>query len=274
MPLRGFRVVTIAQNVPGPVAAAMLRDRGAAVVKVEPPSGDPLASANPSWYADLHRGVDVHRVDLKSEPGRARLEDWLGGADLLVTSSRPGAVARLGLGWAELHRRHPRLCLVSIVGYPAPREDVPGHDLTYQAEQGLVAPPNLPRTLVADLGGAQQVVIGAVSLLLARERGGEAGRSEVALADSARFFAEPVARGLTTEAGWLGGASAEYCLYRSSDGWIAVAALEPHFREKLARELAVDLNDRTAVAAVFRSKTAAAWQQWAAPRDLPIVAVR
>ena len=246
-----FTLVTISQNVPGPVAAAMLRDRGATVIKVEPPSGDPLAAGSPDWYADLHRGVEVHRLDLKSGAGRARLEGWLAGADVLLTSSRPSALARLGLAWTDLHPRHPRLCAVSIVGYPRPRHDEPGHDLTYQAEQGLVVPPNLPRTLVADLGGGQQAVIAALSLLLARERTGTGGHAEVALADCARFFAEPVRRGMTTPDGWLGGARPEYHVYPASEGWIAVAALEPHFRAALARELAVDLGDRTAAAAVF-----------------------
>src|SRR5262245_25075885 len=273
MRLRGVRVVTLAQNVPGPVAAAMLRDLGAGVIKVEPPAGDPLAAGSPPWYDALHRGVEVHRVDLKGEPGRLRLEAWLKDADVILTSSRPAALTRLGLGWDDLHRRHPRLCAVAIVGYPRPRHDLPGHDLTYQAEHGLLQPPALPRTLIADLGGAQQAVIGALALIVARARDGDAGHVEVALAEAARFFAEPVARGLTSPGGWLAGARPDYNVYRASDGWVAVAALEPHFREALGRELAVDVRDPEALARTFLTKTAAAWQAWAGPRDLPLVAV-
>jgi alpha-methylacyl-CoA racemase len=273
MPLRGVRVVTIAQNVPGPVAAAMLAERGANVVKIEPPSGDPLAAASPEWYAELHRGVEVQRLDLKSDPGRAALDRRLATADLLLTSSRPAALERLGLSWPALHPRLPRLCLVSIVGHSGSRANEPGHDLTYQAEHGLVRAPALPVTLIADLAGAQHAVIDALALLLARERGGASGHAEVALADCARRFAEPVRRGLTAPGGWLGGANPEYCVYRTSDGWIAVAALEPHFRERLARELGVALDDRDAVGARFLTDTSAGWQAWGRSRDLPMVAV-
>jgi alpha-methylacyl-CoA racemase len=61
--LAGFRVVSIAVNVPGPVAANMLRDIGADIVKVEPPNGDLLSRAAPSWYAALCEGIEVLRLD-------------------------------------------------------------------------------------------------------------------------------------------------------------------------------------------------------------------
>ena len=59
---QGSRLVTLAQNVPGPAAASRLQDLGASVVKVEPPNGDPLASANPAWYGALTAGSEVVRV--------------------------------------------------------------------------------------------------------------------------------------------------------------------------------------------------------------------
>jgi crotonobetainyl-CoA:carnitine CoA-transferase CaiB-like acyl-CoA transferase len=80
------------------------------------------------------------------------------------------------------------------VGYPAPRQDVPGHDLTYQAEAGLIAPPSLPLTRVADLAGAQRTVVAALALLMARDRGDGAQDAEISLAASARLFAEPLMR--------------------------------------------------------------------------------
>src|SRR5205807_554987 len=83
-------------------------------------------------------------------------------ADLLLTATRPKALARLGLSWTQLQERLPRLSQVAIVGYPVPRHDVPGHDLTYQAQAGLVEPPALPRACTADWGGAQEVVIAAL----------------------------------------------------------------------------------------------------------------
>jgi crotonobetainyl-CoA:carnitine CoA-transferase CaiB-like acyl-CoA transferase len=273
-PLEGARVVSLAVNLPGPVAAAALRDVGASVVKVEPPGGDPLASVSPKWYADLTRGMQVQTLDLKAAADRRRLDDWLEAADLFLTSTRPAALQRLNLAWTNLHQRYPRLCQVAIVGYGSPRENVAGHDLTYQAEIGLVTPPALPPTLLADLGGAQQAVIAALALIMARDRDGEGSYVEVSLAGAARFFAEPLAYGLTGDGNALGGGLPAYGLYRTRDGWLAVAALEPRFRETLGRELSINPEDREALARVFAERSSAEWETWAEARDLPITGVR
>lgn len=273
-PLNGVRVVSLAVNVPGPVAAATLRDLGASVIKVEPPGGDPLAIGSPDWYTRLVSGIQVLSLDLKTGMERRRLDELLAPADLLLTSTRPAALERLGLAWPALQARNPRLCQVAIVGYPAPRQNVPGHDLTYQAATGLVAPPALPLTLIADLGGAQQTVNAALGTLMARDRDGRGVYVEVSLSEAARFFAEPLARGLTADGGPLGGQSSVYNLYRARDGWLALAALEPRFRATLERELALGVNDRDALSRAFAERSAAEWQAWAETRDLPIVAVR
>lgn len=274
LPLSHIRVLNLAVNVPGPVAAAMLRDMGAHVTKIEPPSGDPLAAVSPGWYTELVRGVAVSRVDLKDGDQRAALESRLSGADLLITATRPAALDRLGLDWSGLHVRHPRLCVVAIVGYPAPRQDVAGHDLTYQAEEGLVAPPSMPRTLISDLAGAQRAVIAALGLIVARNRTGAGERVEVSLSESARFFAEPAARGITAQDALLGGGLPSYNLYPAREGWIAVAALEPHFAERLQRHMGLNVADRKVLEFAFLERTAIEWQAWAEARDLPIVAVR
>ena len=272
--LAGIRIVTTAVNVPGPVAAGFLRDMGATVVKVEPPAGDPLSCAAPGWYAGLCAGMDVLRLDLKSSGGREHVNELLARADLLVTATRPRSLQRLGLAWPDVHARHPRLCQIAIFGYAAPRQDMPGHDLTYQAEAGLVTPWAMPRTLIADLAGAQRVVIAALDLLLAREWSGKAAYTEIALAECATLFAEPLRHGLTSSTGPLGGAGAAYNIYPTRNGWVAVAALEPHFRAALARELCVDVDDRAALTRVLGEKPALEWERWADARGLPLAAVR
>jgi crotonobetainyl-CoA:carnitine CoA-transferase CaiB-like acyl-CoA transferase len=264
--LAGIRVVSIAVNLPGPAAAARLVELGASVAKVEPPKGDPLAAASPELYARLAAGQDVLRLDLKDEAGRARLDELLAGADALLTSNRPSALARLGL--ADLEARHPRLVHVAIVGHPAPGQELPGHDLTYVAEHGLVSPPHLPQTLVADLGGAERATTALVALLIARGRGGKQRYAEVALAEAAEFFALPHNHGLTKPGGPLGGGSPFYRLYGVDGGWIALAALEPRFRERLEAELGGPPAPDS-----FAERTPAAWEAWAAERDLPIAAV-
>jgi crotonobetainyl-CoA:carnitine CoA-transferase CaiB-like acyl-CoA transferase len=216
----------------------------------------------------------VVTLDLKQAGDRARLDEILEPSDLLLTSSRPGALSRLGLAWDDLHARFHRLCQVAIVGYPAPEQELPGHDLTYAAEHGLVVPPDPPRTLVADLGGAELATTAAVALLLARERGGEAGYAEVALADAASGFAAPLRHGATARGGSLGGGSPSYGLYPTKEGWVAVAALEPHFRLTLAAELGLDELTHEALADAFRARTADDWEAWARERDLPLGAVR
>ena len=212
-PLVGLRVVTLAVNVPGPAAAARLRAFGASVVKVEPPSGDPLMHQNPAWYRALSTGQEVVRLNLKEPEDYSLLEDYLSGADLFLTSSRTGALARLGLGPDDLRRKYPRLCGVAITGFPSPRGDEPGHDLTYLADHGLLTPPEMPRSLLADLAGAERAVSEALALLLGRERGaGGAGHVEVPLSEAAAYLAEPLRYGITAPGAHLGGGFAGYGL--------------------------------------------------------------
>ena len=263
-------VVTIGVNLPGPVAAARLRDFGASVTKVEPPEGDPLEASAPAWYAELVSGQRVVRLDLKDEADRAQLDGLLGEADVFLTAQRPEALERLGLGWQRLRGRFPRLSQVAIVGYPSPAAGRPGHDLNYVGANGLLAPPEMPRTLVADLGGAEAAVSAALAAVLAREQTGEGSFVEVALADAARRFAAPLRHGLTSDGGPLGGGYPGYGLYETRDGWVSVAVLEPRFRERLCAELGLVELSHGELASWFRQESAEAWERWAAERDLPI----
>ena len=119
---------------------------------------------------------------------------------MLLTFSRPGSLARLGLGPEELRVEYPCLCYVAITGYPAPHEDAPGHNLTYLAERGLLSSPDLPRTLLADLAGAERSVSAPLALLLEHAQGQGAGYVEVALSEAAAFFAGPLRYGITKRA--------------------------------------------------------------------------
>ena len=272
--LAGLRVVTTALNLPGPAACARLRDLGATVTKVEPLAGDPMQGFNAAWYADLHESVNVLRLDLKSVEGRAAMDALLVEADLLVTAQRPSALARLGLGARSLAERFPRLCHVAIVGHAPPEEERAGHDLTYLAEAGLLSPPAPPATLYADMAGAERAVTTALALVLARDRGRPARTAHAPLADAAQWLAQPLSRGLTTPGALLGGGHAGYNVYPAREGWIAVAALEPHFATSLAQALGLQTLERSSLAACFARESAAHWETWARARDLPIVALR
>ena len=270
-PLNGIRVVTIALNLPGPAAARRFVAMGASVIKVEPPGGDPMAAYQREWYTALSAGQEVRVLDLKADAGREALDQLLAGADVLLTSSRLSALRRLALGWESVHARHPRLCQVAITGYPGSQSDRTGHDLTYIAAEGLVVPPAMPPTLIADLAGSERAVSATLGLLLARERSGQPGFAEVPLAEVARDLAEPLRAGVTRPGALLGGGFPGYALYRASDGWIAVAALEPHFLRALEKEVGVTAAE---MAATFATQPMSHWEQRGLALDFPMVGVR
>lgn len=273
--LDGIKILNLAYNAPGPVAAQRLQAWGAHVVKIEPPGGDPLSRYCKEWYEHLISGQTVLSIDLKQPEGRAELEEWLSKSDLLITAVRLASVERLGLNWQALHVRHPELCHVAITGYPAPLTTKPGHDLTYQAEAGLLMPPEMPRTLAADMAGAERTVSAALALLLARARGLGANFIEVPISRAAADLAQPWNYGMTRPNGVAGGAFPGYRIYQALNGWVAIAALEEVFWQHLARELSLNhapTGDK--LEEIFQMRTAVDWQAWAEERDLPITAVR
>jgi crotonobetainyl-CoA:carnitine CoA-transferase CaiB-like acyl-CoA transferase len=132
----------------------------------------------------------------------------------------------------------------------------------------------MPPSLFIDLAGAERAVSMALALLNRAARSGEACCAWVSLHECASDLAEPLKAGLTSSNGVLGGGYPLYGFYRASDGWIAVAALEPHFAKRLLAELGLEKADRTALERIFLQRKAASWEKWAAELDLPLVAVR
>ena len=131
----------------------------------------------------------------------------------------------------------------------------------------------MPRTLLADVGGAERGVSAALAALFARDEPSTERYVEVALADAAEAFARPWRHGVTGPAGVLGGGSPFYRMYQAADGWIAVGALEPHFQRGVLELLGLDEPDDGAFSETFRRRTAADWESIAVERDLPIVRV-
>lgn len=279
-PLRGLRILSLGLNLPAPVALQACRALGAQARKVEPPAGDPVAALAPALYQALHEGVKVVRLDLKQDAGQAALQRELARCDLLLSSFRPSALQRLGLGWRALQRQHPQLWQVAIVGGCGARAEEAGHDLTYQAEEGLLPPAGLPSTLLADMGGAEQAVQAVLQAALGRAQGAKPRRLEVGLADAARALAAPLRWGLTAPGGLLGGAHALYQVLPCRDGRVALAALEPHFAQRLAELLSLPPappaawlrpERHQAVAAWCLGKTRAELRALAQRLDLPLV---
>ena len=286
-PLAGTRILSLALNLPGPAALMRCRRMGATCVKLEPPSGDPMGLYSPATYAQLHEGVAVRNADLKTGAGQELLHAELAKAHVLLTSFRPSALAKLGLGWRQLHARHPALSQVAIVGGHGAAAEEPGHDLTYLAANGLVTGLDLPPTLYADMGGslmASEAVLQAALQQAERYAGtGEAhppGRYlEVALADAAAWLGLPREWGLTQPQGAVGGAHAGYRIYSCRDGRVAVAALEPHFAAALCAAAGVPHSDMRAmfapathqgIAAFMGTRSRAELDRLAVENDIPL----
>lgn len=287
-PLRGVRVLSLALNLPGPAALLRLKAMGAICVKAEPPapkgapagtSGDPMGQYSPEAYTTLHEGIKTVTIDLKSEQGQARLHKELARTDVLLTSFRPSALRKLGLGWKALHKAWPQLSVVAIVGAPGERAEEPGHDLTYLADAGLITGTELPATLFADMGGALMASEAALKSIIARQHGGRGVFQEVALSEAAAWLALPRTWGLTKPAGAVGGAHAGYRIYPCKNGRVAVAALEPHFAAALCAVAGVAAADMTtmfkpatheAIAAFLAGRTRAQLDRLAARHDIPL----
>ena len=259
-------VVSIAQNVPGPLAVARLRRAGASVIKVEPVAGDPFLEISGDWYAEMHEGIGVERLDLKSDGGHSRIVELLRDADLFVTSQRPSALARLRLDPASLGSECHRLRYLRIVGSIRDPER-PGHDLTYQAQAGLVGDA-MPRTLVADIIASERAYAAAVELL----HQAPGASTDIGLVESLEPLLAPIRHGLTTPNGILGGAAPRYRIYRAKEGRVAVAALESHFEARLCEAIGTPVG--VGLDECFVARTADEWEAWARDHDLPIVAVR
>ena len=279
--LRGTRVLSLALNLPGPAALRRLADMGARCTKVNPPAGDPMQHYTPEGYAQLHAGVKEVSLDLKDAKGQAALHKLLQKTDVLLTSFRPSALAKLGLDWKVLRKQYPALSLIEVVGAPGPLAEIPGHDLTYQAEVGLVPGMALPASLFADMGGALMASEAALKAVLLQKTTGRGSRHEVALSTAAAWLALPRQWGMTTPKGAVGGAHAGYRIYPCKNGRVAMAALEGHFAQRLCEAAGVTLTHpvkdlfkpavHRAIEAFVAGKTRRELERLAEDRDIPLL---
>ncbi|MCB1054013.1 MAG: CoA transferase [Acidobacteria bacterium] len=295
-PLSGVTVVDLSRYLPGPFAAHLLASLGARVLKVEEPTlGDPVRFAPPfvggrsALAAPLLAGVESVALDLKKPAARAVLEDLLEDADVLLESSRPGTLARWGLEPETLRRRFPRLVICSLSGWgqDGPVAGRSGHDLTYQAVAGTLAPTaTMPAHPWADLVGGWSMCGSVLAALVERGRTGAGTWIDAALFDAAvhanllgwagdadrpRAAGEPLT---------LSGALPCYDLYRTADGgYLALALLEPHFWQRFCdalgrkdlrrRHLDRSSATRRDLARLVAARSREQWATFMAEHDLP-----
>jgi crotonobetainyl-CoA:carnitine CoA-transferase CaiB-like acyl-CoA transferase len=226
-----------------------------------------MALYRPEAYQAMHEGIRVVVADLKTDAGQKRLHAELAKADVLVTSFRPSALVKLGLGFTALQKKYPALNQIAIVGAPDPRQEEPGHDLTYMAENDLVSGLDLPPSLYADMGGSLLTIEALFQALWLQQKTqlrspGKTAKGryiEVALSDAAQYLGLPRTWQLTTPGQAVGGGHAGYRVYACKDGRVAIAALEPHFAHRLA--IAAGLPEPVGQS-MFTSKTHEAIAHW------------
>ncbi|MEG3626174.1 CaiB/BaiF CoA transferase family protein [Streptomyces poriticola] len=257
-PLEGVRVLDLATLFAGPLAATLLGDFGAEVVKVEHPDRpDPSRGHGPAkdgvglWWKLLGRNKRTITLDLSKPGGRDTLLRLAAGADVVVENFRPGTLERWGLGWAELHEINPRLVLARVTGFGqfGPYAHRPGFGTLAEAMSGFAAmtgepdaPPTLPPFGLADSIAGLTTAYAVLTALAARDRTGEGQVVDMAII-------EPILTVLGPQPIWydqLGHVqprtgnrsqnNAPRNTYRTADGtWVAVSTSAQSVAERVLR---------------------------------------
>ena len=205
----GVRVVELAQWVFVPVAGALLADWGADVIRVERPEGDPYRGLATQGIGTESGGVNLSvalanrgkrsiAIDLRTDAGKEVLARLLQSADVLLTSFRPDALERLGLGADALRARYPRLVYARGHGYGVrgPDAGLPGYDASAFWARGAVGhvltPPDLDypiaqRGAFGDRNGGMALAFGIAAALLRRASTGEGSVVDVSLLATAMW---------------------------------------------------------------------------------------
>ena len=207
LPLAGIRVLDLSAVYSGPMAAALLADQGAEVIKVETAGGDIARRVGPAKgdisavFAAMNRGKRSIVLDLKSEAGREVLRDLIGRADVLMENFRPGVLARLGFSREAIRALNPRLVYLSITGFgqDGPYTEARVYDAVIQAVSGMCAShlekpgmePGLVATTICDKLTAMTAAQAVTAALLARERDGQGRVVELSMLDTALAFNWP-----------------------------------------------------------------------------------
>ncbi|MBL8327906.1 MAG: CoA transferase [Rubrivivax sp.] len=256
MKLQGLKVLELSLFLPGPHLTMMMADHGAQVIKIEPPTGEPVRqvglrqNGHSVWFRNTHRGKRCIVLNLKAPGAREAFLTLAQQADVIVEAFRPGVVNRLGVGYADVKALNPGIvyCSISAFGQTGPMRANPAHDLGVQAEAGLVSvnlgldgQPAMPNLPASDMAASLMAFSGILMALLRRQQTGQGDYLDIAMYDSLLAwtpnvmgppFAEDRAPQPKDERSW--GGAAFYNLYATADGrHIALAGSEHHFVNNL-----------------------------------------
>ncbi len=241
--LAGLRVIDLTQVMAGPFCTMLLADFGADVIKVEPPNGDStrtmpgaIGTDSPSFNA-VNRGKRSVVLNLKTREGVDTVKELIRDADIFVENYRPGALEKLGLGYADLSAINPRLIYASISGYgqTGPHRHKGGFDLVAQGVSGIMSvtgdaggAPVKSGIPLTDLGAGLFATIGILAALEYRHRTGKGQQVDTSLLDagvglsvweSTQYFS---GRGVPERLGSAHRMSAPYQAFRCADGYITL----------------------------------------------------
>ncbi|KXU82870.1 carnitine dehydratase [Caballeronia megalochromosomata] len=289
-PLHGLKIVEMAGIGPGPVAAMLLADMGATIIRVDRKEPSGLGLPRPIEFDVALRNRKSIRVDLKDPAGRDLVSGLIDRADALIEGFRPGVLERLGLGPDACLARNPKLVVGRVTGWgqDGPLAHAAGHDINYIAVTGVLdaigrrgEPPTVPLNVIGDYaGGSLYLALGMLAALLEARTSGKGQVVDAAIIDGVASLMS-VLVGLrqggmmTGERGTnlLDSGAPFYDVYECADGGhISIGSIEPKFYRRLLELIGVDAaalgdqNDarnwphaRETFAAVFRKKTRDQW---------------
>lgn len=249
-PLHGIKVVEFAALGPCPMAAMILADLGAEVVRIErkpAPGAKPASDLFDPKIDILNRSRRVVTLDLKKPEGLAAARELVAKADILVEGYRPGVMERLGVGPDESINANPRLVYGRMTGWgqTGPLAHAAGHDINYLSLSGALhaigepgGKPVVPLNLVADCGGgAMLLVVGVLAALTEARNSGKGQVVDAAMTDGSALLMTMMYTlkamgqwGQTRGSNLLDGGAHFYDTYRCADGkYISIGPIEPQF---------------------------------------------
>jgi crotonobetainyl-CoA:carnitine CoA-transferase CaiB-like acyl-CoA transferase len=309
-PLDGLKVLDFTQYVAGPYCTQILADLGATVLKVERPVGDVYRGQGPLFlngesvsFLALNRGKRSIALDLREDADRRRALDLVADADVVVENMKPGTLAKYGLDYASLSKRHPSLvyCSISGFGQEGPLASDGAYDLTMQALTGLISltghpdqePVKVP-VAALDFGSAMFGVIGTLAALRRRDATGHGDWVQTSLMETSLSWLSMHIATLLAGGGEprpMGTRSpffAPYEAYATSDGFVVIvgtggnsgwesfcAALglhelvdDPRYRDNSSRVRNAS-SLKQAVERVLMTQTTEHWTQVLSAADVP-----
>jgi alpha-methylacyl-CoA racemase len=257
-PLAGVKIVEFTGIGPAPMAAMMLADMGATIIRIDRTGPSDLGIPMPAGADFTKRCRAVIGLDLKKAEATRLALRLIDGADALIEGFRPGVMERLGLGPAVCLKRNPKLAYGRVTGWgqDGPLSLAAGHDLNYIALTGALhaigrkgQKPTPPLNLVGDYGGgALYLVTGLLAAIISARSTGQGQVVDAAMVDGALSLMTPIyamkAGGRLTEPrgeNQLDSGAYFYETYECSDGqFICVASIEAKFHAELLRRLELD----------------------------------